>query len=113
MKYPFKSYNQKALLNKTWNETMMKAWIASHTPEQIRVANNARQFLKKRTGKSFGYQLQDNRIPKQPRPAHVIFAQDQWLAGEFKELSPTDAISVLYQRFKELPEAQQQVSIVL
>lgn len=89
---------------------MLKEWIKSHTPEQIRAANNARLLLKKLTGKNYASQLQDDRIPKRIRTEQALFAQDRWASGDLKGVKVTDAAGLLKKEFLELPESERQVS---
>ncbi|KIN01965.1 hypothetical protein OIDMADRAFT_196730 [Oidiodendron maius Zn] len=100
------SYNRKANSNKAENETLLRDWIKSYTPEQIRLANNARGLLKKLTGKSYGHQLQDDRIPKRLRSEMALFAQDRWASGDLKGVKLTDAAKLLRGEFLELPEGE-------
>ena len=97
-------------MNKAENETLLRDWIKSHTPEQIRLANNARSLLKKLTGKSQGYQLQDDRIPKRVRSEMALFAQDRWATGGLKGVKVADAAKLLRGEFLDLSEGERKVS---
>lgn len=108
--YP-QSYNRRANSNKAENETLLRDWVKSYTPEQIRLANNARVLLKKLTGKSYGHQLQDDRIPKRLRSEMALFAQDRWASGDLKGVKLTDAAKLLRSEFLELPEGERKVSL--
>lgn len=102
-------YNHKANQNKTENSAAFKKWIESHTPEQIRIANNARMLLKKRTGKSHGPALPDERLPKRARSDFILFAQERWASGDLKGVKVTDASTLLRKEFLALPESERKV----
>ena len=100
-------------MHKAENETLLRNWVNSHTPEQIRLANNARVLLKKMTGRSYGNQLQDDRIPKRVRSEMALFAQDRWASGDLKGVKVTDAAKLLRREFLELSEVERKVSVAL
>ena len=68
-------------------------------------------LLKKLTGKSYGHQLQDDRIPKRLRSEMALFAQDRWASGDLKGVKLTDAAKLLRGEFLELPEGERKVSL--
>jgi len=78
------SYNHIANQNKAANEIALKQWIESHTPEQIRVANNARLQLKRKDPGHTWTAIQDARIPKRPRQAMSFFVKERHASGDLK-----------------------------
>lgn len=92
------------------NAAALKEFIESHTPEQIRLANNARLLLKKLTGKARGLQLQDSRIPKRTRSPLAIFTQDRWATGDLKGVALVDATRIVRKEFDELSATERKVS---
>lgn len=103
-------YNHIAHQNKMENESEYKKWIDSHKPEEIRLANNARNLLKKKASPSkrtSKYQLlQDPRIPKQPRNAWTLFGKERWSSGDLKGMSVVEGTRLVIKEWKELSPSQ-------
>jgi hypothetical protein len=112
-------YNHIANQNKVANESTYKKWINSHTPEEIRLANNARNLLKKhevakgvlKKGSHKFTSLEDPRIPKRPIQAWTQFATTRWNSGDLKGIKVGDATRQILKEWKELSPSQRKVSI--
>jgi hypothetical protein len=96
------------------------AWLRSHTPEQIRLANNARQLLKKRmaagkTGKSRVVaskhlsQIKDDRLPKRPATAYNLFISERHSSGDFKGIDNLESFKLMAAEWKALNAAEKEV----
>ncbi|KAF1911909.1 hypothetical protein BDU57DRAFT_524011 [Ampelomyces quisqualis] len=90
-----------------------KAWIESHTPEQIRLANNARTQLRFKLsglGKT-GYsvhtaRLVDERQPKRPANAYAIFVSERFATGDFKGIEIGPAGKIIGEEWKALSASE-------
>lgn len=102
-------YNHIANQNKIENESAYKKWIDSHTPEQIRLANNARNSLNKKEGRKGGHKLtllDDPRLPKNAPPVWAFFSKERWRSGDFKGISAMEGSKRIWQEWKELSPSQ-------
>ncbi|TVY13865.1 Non-histone chromosomal protein 6 [Lachnellula arida] len=101
------SLNQKASENKAINDIAFKKWVETHTPEQIRDANNARSALKRKLGKHYAYPLiTDSRIPKRALSPYMFFIKDRFASGDFKGISVVEASRLIAAEWKSLPAGQ-------
>ena len=63
------------------------AWVKSHTPEEIRLANNARKQLRRKLadkGKkapALTRLIEDDRLPKRPISPYTIFFAERQATG--------------------------------
>jgi len=96
------SYNHIANQNKTANEIALKQWIESHTPEQIRIANNARSQLKTKDPRGTWVHIQDDRQPKQPRQALNFFTKERHASGDLKGISLSETGRLLAREWNAL-----------
>lgn len=102
-------YNHTANHNKMENEVAYKKWIDSHTPEEIRLANNARNLLKKKAkinGSAKFALLEDPRIPKRTATPYALFSAERWKSGDFKGIKIPDAAQLISKEWKELSPSQ-------
>ncbi|KAE9986606.1 hypothetical protein EG328_005215 [Venturia inaequalis] len=108
-------YNHIANQNRAINEKAYKGWINSHTPEQIRVANLARTSLKRkvaagapgiRKGMKGLSKIKDERQPKRPASAYIIFATERRASGDFKNISLPETAKLITQEWKALGPAE-------
>ncbi|KAI0594476.1 hypothetical protein F4775DRAFT_596259 [Biscogniauxia sp. FL1348] len=70
--------------NKISNEAAYKKWVNSHTVDEIRLAVNARRLLKSKFNyppKSPIKTIHDERQPKRPVTAYILFAKAKWQSG--------------------------------
>ncbi|KAH8799441.1 hypothetical protein F5884DRAFT_812076 [Xylogone sp. PMI_703] len=95
-------YNSRANQNKAANVAALKQWVESYTPNQVRLANNARKLLAKRTGKKYPI-ISDERAPKRPCSAYFFYTADRWAAGDMKgiQLKRIAADSVVMKQIYE------------
>ncbi|KAH7330278.1 hypothetical protein BKA65DRAFT_554265 [Rhexocercosporidium sp. MPI-PUGE-AT-0058] len=106
------SYNHIAAQNAAENKAMHKKWVESYTPDQIRLANNARRALRllakdhKRV-KSLPA-IEDERQPKGRASARAIYCGDRWASGDFKGISLSDASKLLAKEWDALPSSDRQ-----
>jgi hypothetical protein len=103
------SYNHIANQNKTANEIALKQWIESHTPEQIRIANNARLQLKTKNLRGTWHQIQDDRQPKQPRRALNFFTKERHASGDLKGISLAEAGRLVAREWNALSASERKV----
>lgn len=90
----------------------MKKWIESHTPDEIRIANNARTMLKRKLNKPASYTLiSDPRIPKKPANSYLHYVQEKLASGDFKGIKLSEAIVLISNEWKALSPSQKTVSI--
>ncbi|KAM3074132.1 hypothetical protein ACMFMG_003046 [Clarireedia jacksonii] len=101
--------NHTANENKAANEVALKKWLATHTPNEIRLANNARAALRKMTGKQVPRALSDERIPSHPMGAWPIFVKDRFASGDFAGIAGVEALKLISTEYKALPPAQRKV----
>ncbi|PQE11070.1 HMG box protein [Rutstroemia sp. NJR-2017a BVV2] len=95
--------------NKASNEVAMKKWVATHTPDEIRLANNARQALRKLSGKSVPRDIPDERQPRRPAHALLFFIKDRYASGDFANVKAREALGLIATEWKALPAAQRKV----
>ncbi|QDS74335.1 hypothetical protein FKW77_004505 [Venturia effusa] len=109
-------YNHIANQNKTANEKAYSAWVNSHTPEQIRVANAARNLLKRRLAagaystrkgmKGLIKKIKDERQPKRPMSAYLAFSMDRRASGDFKNITLLESAKLITDEWKALSPAE-------
>lgn len=92
-----------------------KAWINSHTPLQIYQANKARVQLRRKLLKTKGSrgahteQLKDDRLPKGPVQAYIIFTAERWASGDMKGLLARESGKVIAEEWKALTAGEKKV----
>jgi len=94
------------------NEAAYKKWVESHSPERIKLANNARRLLKKRTGGTRARKIKDERQVKGPRTAFTFFLTARYASGDFKNVAFKDAAQQISKEWKSLPDAEKKVSFL-
>jgi hypothetical protein len=90
------------------------AWIRSHTPEQIRIANNARAQLRRilaKPGRSAAHtaKLVDDRHVKSLPTPYVLFFTERHASGDMKGISVPDAAKVASKEWKALSPDEKKV----
>ncbi|KAE9376948.1 hypothetical protein N431DRAFT_401543 [Stipitochalara longipes BDJ] len=83
-------YNHLANQNKTANAIAYKQWVESYTPEQIRVANNARAQLRTKDPLHTWKPIHDDRNPKRPSSPLIFFAKEKYASGDLKGITLGD-----------------------
>ncbi|EPE31573.1 HMG-box [Glarea lozoyensis ATCC 20868] len=103
-------YNHKANEAKSANLVEYKKWVQSFTPDQIRLANNARRMLNKRISKPTRLVLiHDDRIPKRPANANGLFLKDRYASGDFKGIPMGESMKLVMAEWAALPPAEKKV----
>ncbi|KAI1631780.1 hypothetical protein F4809DRAFT_146160 [Biscogniauxia mediterranea] len=103
--------------NKISNDAAYKAWVNNHTVDEIRLANNARRLLKSK----FTYPpkaplkiIHDERQPKRPTTAYILFAKSKWGSGSVDSSKGMPEISrAIGQEWKSLSEEARKVGLFL
>jgi len=101
------AYNHTAIQSNAQKEVALKKWVESHTPDQIRIANNARAQLraKSKTKKSWT-PIQDERRPKTAISAYFYFSKEKRASGELKGISFVDSTKLLADEWRSLSPSQ-------
>jgi hypothetical protein len=105
--------NRIAHENQAKNEIAYKKWLESHTPVQIRDANNARNQLRaqaKAEGIKKTYQhIKDDRLVKQPLNAYGFFLKDRVASGDMAGMRVTEIGQLVGREWKALSAADKKV----
>ncbi|KAH7080557.1 hypothetical protein BKA63DRAFT_246760 [Paraphoma chrysanthemicola] len=106
-------YNHIAQERTAAKRAEFRAWIQSHTPQQILDANKARSRLRRivKTGIAKKYpahtqKLEDDRQPKRLRNAYTLFFAERRSSGDFKGISAIDASKLIAAEWKALSEGE-------
>ena len=110
-------YNHQANENKRDNEVAYANWVSQHTPEQIRLANNARSQLRRKLAngkktKRFGHgfsPIKDDRQVKRPTNAFFKFNTERQQSGELKNIQLTEAVRLVKKEWDALSEGEKKV----
>jgi hypothetical protein len=113
---PSQRANHIAQENQAKNEIAYKKWLESHTPAQIRDANNARNQLRaqaKAEGTKKTYQhLKDDRLVKQPLNAYGFFLKDRVASGDMRGMRITEIGQLVGKEWRALPAAEKKVCVL-
>lgn len=93
-------------------EREYEAWVKSHTPDQIRMANLARNKLRTKAGIKYGAKwplIKDDRLLVQPSSSYALFLGDRMATGDFRHISLGDATRLIAGEWKSLDEGQKKV----
>jgi hypothetical protein len=108
-----KRANHIAHENQAKNKIAYKKWLESHTPAQIRNANNARNQLRaqaKVEGTKKTYQhIKDDRLVKQPLNAYGFFLKDRVASNDMTGMRITEIGQLVGREWKALPAADRKV----
>lgn len=115
----FQHYNHLASQETEAARAEYKRWVESHSPEQIKQANRARNQLNKKfppkpaDGKHQRHakfsQIQDERQPKQPMGSYILFAKNRQESGDFKNIAIPERAKLIGQEWRALTLAEKQV----
>lgn len=114
---PFQHYNHLAQQLNAANKAKLDAWINSHTPEEIRVANRARALLRKKlmgkqkSAPAYTSKLHDDRQVKTVPSAYIFFFTARHASGDFKNIKAQDASKLIGNEWKALSDAEKKVRI--
>ncbi|KAF4961137.1 hypothetical protein FSARC_10259 [Fusarium sarcochroum] len=95
-----KNYDERAAANRAVNIENFKAWVESHEPARIYLANKARRRLEHLTGKPLK-KIIDERLPKRPSGSYALFVVDN-----HSRIEKSDA----REKFTELSQAWKDLS---
>ncbi|EKD15905.1 HMG box protein [Drepanopeziza brunnea f. sp. 'multigermtubi' MB_m1] len=99
--------NRIAVQNQAYNDAQYKQWVASHTTDEIRLANNARASLKSLTGKKWPH-IEDPRLPKRPALPWSLFIAERWASGDLKGIRVKDCLPSLRKEWNALDPKKRQ-----
>lgn len=107
-------YNHIARVKLETAQAEYKKYVERHTPEEIRIANNARKELNRKFPTKYGKQvkypeIQDERVVTRPRNSYIQFASIRATSGDFKNIMAKDRMKLLGQEWKELSAEEKQV----
>ncbi|KAK2626903.1 hypothetical protein QTJ16_004078 [Diplocarpon rosae] len=102
------SYEKIALQNKVENKAAYEKFVASHDPDEIRLANNARHALKTLAPRSSWPLIRDPRRPKRPVTSWMLFVTDRYASGDYKDVAFLEATSHLKKEFVALKPSERQ-----
>ncbi|KAK4250452.1 hypothetical protein C7999DRAFT_38526 [Corynascus novoguineensis] len=78
--------------NKVIYEVNFRNWVDSHTVQEIREANLARQLLKRKYSIQAGQTIHDPRYPKQAINGYAAYVKSRYHAPEFEGVKPNDRV---------------------
>ncbi|OAG41695.1 hypothetical protein AYO21_04159 [Fonsecaea monophora] len=103
-------YNHEATENKAKNERAYKQWVQTHSPLEIRLANNARRQLTKKAkaaGKKKQYKpIQDDRSVRRPRNAYAFFFKERNDSGDLRGMTVGERGKLIGQEWKNLSSSE-------
>lgn len=99
---------ERAEQNKTHNKAIEKKWVLSKTPSQIITINAARRSLTRLRGKHISL-IEDERIPKRPIGAYMLYSEEQRTTGNWAGLSAKDIVSKVGEGWRALSESEKKV----
>lgn len=89
-----------ALKNKTANEIAFKNWVESHTVQEIRTANLARNMLRRAHSISAKSTIPDPRFPKRPLTPYMAYVKSRYPAPEFEGVPNPTRLSKISAEWK-------------
>lgn len=103
-----------------------KAWVESHTVDEIRIANNARRLLRKKiaeraslAGKAPSAKrhhpantdhIPDDRRVKRPLTSYTFFFAERSSSSDFQGIAITEKAKLIAEEWKALSASEKQVS---
>ncbi|PBP15527.1 HMG box protein [Diplocarpon rosae] len=102
-------YEKIALQNKAENEAAYEKFVASHDPDKIRLANNARHALRILAPRSSWPLIRDPRMPKRPVTSWMLYVTDRYASGDYKDVPFLEATTLLKKEFTALKPSERQV----
>jgi hypothetical protein len=92
-------------------------WVHSHTPDEIRIANNARIQLRRqfkdRVSPRGLRKIEDDRAPKRPALAYATFFGDRSVSPDFKTIKVSDRAKLIAQEWKALNAGEKKVRLFM
>ncbi|EKV12727.1 HMG box protein, putative [Penicillium digitatum] len=87
------------------NAAAYDAWVKSHTPRQIRDANTARLTLSRIGDKNYA-SIKDDRLPKIPNSAYIIFVKDRVDTFGYQGKPGTETFGAISDEWNKLPQSE-------
>jgi hypothetical protein len=107
-------YNHEANQNKAKNEQAYKRWVQSHSPLEIKLANNARRLLNKQAKaankKKHINAIKDDRHVKSAIGPYTYFYIDRNASGDLNGMTVAERGKLVGREWKALSAAQRKVS---
>jgi hypothetical protein len=103
-----KSLRSTAESNKLANNAAYKAWVESHTPDDVSAANTARRRLVSKYGVRVRA-IRDDRQPKRPQVSFALFTKSRWGSGDLNGQPVVEALRSVAQEWKALPPSEKKV----
>ncbi|KAJ5490252.1 High mobility group superfamily [Penicillium expansum] len=94
-----------ARANVAANAAAYDAWVKTHTPLQIRDANSARLTLSRIGTKNYP-SIRDDRLPKIPNSAYVLFVKDRLDTHVYRGKSGRDTFTAISEEWPSLPQSE-------
>ncbi|KAI9761395.1 MAG: pre-mRNA processing RNA-helicase [Chaenotheca gracillima] len=101
-------YNGIASQNKVANAARYKEWLKSFSPDQIRIANNARLLLKRRGAAKTYRPLKDDRLVKGATSSYLQYSIERRRSGDFQGLKISDASKRIGAEWKSMSAAEKE-----
>lgn len=104
-------YNHIANTNAAANKVAYKKWILSHTPDEIRTANQARKSLGRLIKKPRTYPpLHDERLVNLPLGSFMRFHMERLDSGDYKHMTIPETGRLIGKEWRELSASEKKVS---
>lgn len=98
-----------AQANKVTNHAAYEEWVKTHSPLQIKNANDARRNLRRRLNRHRKFSaIRDERQVKGTRSAYVIFCTEQRATGNFDHLKGGAVFTRIAEDWRKLGENERQ-----
>ena len=111
-----KHYNHLAHELTATRRAEFRAWVHSHTPQEIHAANNARHHLRKlmqgtmkKKHPAHTAKIDDDRQPKGVTNAYARFVKERHATGDYKNIKITEASKLAAEEWKALGAAEKKV----
>lgn len=98
-------YNRIVLREKAAREAAYRQWLESYTPDQIRLANIARTFLRRKGMKKYP-KLADERQVRRTISPHIYFIKDRQASAAYAAIKPREKIALLCKEWSAAPAAE-------
>ncbi|KAJ5827419.1 High mobility group superfamily, partial [Penicillium robsamsonii] len=87
------------------NAAAFDAWVKTHTPLQIKEANTARLTLS-RLGKKHYTPIKDDRQPKKPKSAYILYLADRIDTDSYQGKPGTETFTAIAEEWSRLPQSE-------
>ncbi|KAF4462746.1 hmg box [Fusarium albosuccineum] len=101
-----KNLEDTAAANREKNAANYKAWVETHEPARIYIANQARNRIAFLTGKP-AKTIKDERLPKQPVTSFILYATENYSqAGERADTPAPERMKTISNDWKQMSPAE-------